>query len=248
MQPSSPWFFLYHFAPPHFPFCGIMATGWDTDPVDTYSSIFYLIAGFILLRMSKKSPPIIKNIAYIPFVLTLGSILFHMSFTYVFLIADFLGIFYLTFYGISLNLTRLNAIKPTKVGKYSLIGTLVWAMLMIVSYPLKIHSGLIMVPLLITFLSSEWLCYKKTSGVNYKNYWIAFALCCLGYICMLLEGPPLRLGCRPGIFFGKLQLHGLWHLLSATMIIFVFRFYNQKSITTLLTCGNKKSPNSGASH
>jgi len=230
MQASSPWFSLYRFAPPNFPFCGVMTSGWDVDPIDTYSSVFYLIAGFILLKMAKRSPPAIRNIAYIPFVLTIGSILFHMSFTYVFLIADFIGIFYLSCYGISLNLSRLGVIDASKIVPYSFVGTLIWSTVMAIAYPLKIHSGLFMVPLLVTFLSSEWLCSKKHPEVNYRDYAIAVFMCSVGYICMLLEGPPFRLGCHPGQFFQKLQLHALWHFLSAAMMIFVFRFYNQKPI------------------
>lgn len=235
MQASSPWFSLYHLAPPNFPFCGVMASGWDLDPIDTYSSFFYFIVGFILLKMAKNSPPLIKNIAYIPFILTLGSILFHMSFTYVFLIADFIGIFYLSFYGISLNLVRLEAMDSSKVVKYSLVATLLWSTVMAVAYPLKIHSGLFMVPLLVTFLSSEWLCSRRHLKVNYRDYFIAVSMCGVGYLCMLLEGPPLRLGCLPGEFFEKLQLHAIWHFLSATMMIFVFRFYNQQAIVDSLS-------------
>ncbi|MCR9206023.1 MAG: hypothetical protein NXH75_15680, partial [Halobacteriovoraceae bacterium] len=89
-------------------------------------------------------------------------------------------------------------------------------------------------PILAVFLYSEWLCSRKENGVSYKDYGIAFALCTAGYLCMLIEGPPMRLGCLPGPLEGKLQLHSLWHLLSASSMIFVFRFYNQLPIKEAL--------------
>lgn len=248
MIETSPWYKIYQFAPPHFPFCGHMGQGWNADPIDTYSSIFYVIVSLILFKMAKKAPPILRHIAYVPMVVSVGSVLFHMSFTFVFLVADFLGIFYLNFYGINLNFARLGKVEPSKVAKLSLGGTLLWGFLMAFTYQFKFHSGLLMVPLLFVFLLSEWRCFQRERGVSYKSYGGAFVLCTLGYICMLLEGPPMRIGCLPGPLFGKVQLHTLWHLLSASSMIFVFRFYNQAPIKEALHCRYSHSGEDQESH
>lgn len=230
MLENSPWYKLYKFAPPHFPFCGDMAQGWVLDPVDTYTSAFYLFSSYFIYREAKSAPRILKNIAIIPIFVTIGSILFHMSFTFTFLVADFLGIFFLNFYGIFLNLTRLKKLNPSKVPLYSFYGTLIYAVLMALTYHYHIHSGLLMLPILAVYLGSEWLCSRKEDGTSYRSYWMAFFLIAGGYMAMLIEGPPLRLGCVNGPFKGYLQLHSVWHLFSATSMIFVFRFYNQRSL------------------
>jgi hypothetical protein len=231
MLESSPWYKLYSFAPPHFPFCGEISQGWVADPVDTYSSLLYIFASLLIFKEAKRgAPPILRNIGYIPIVVALGSILFHMSFTFTFLVADFLGIFFLNFYGIFLNFRRLNIVAREKIGLYSFIGTVIYAILMGLTYQLNIHSGLLMLPLLFVYLSSEVICYRQEEGVSYKSYWTAFLLISFGYGAMLIEGPPFRLGCLIGPYYGKVQLHTIWHFLSALSMIFIFRFYNQEGI------------------
>ncbi len=228
MPESSPWYSLYKFAPPHFPFCGTLNDSWVVDPVDTYTSIFYTFVALFMYFQSKKSPKVIRNIAWIPFVVTFGSILFHASFTYTFLVADFLGIFYLNFYGIHLNFVRLGKVDKSKVAKMAFGATVIYGILMALLYKAKIHSGLLMVPILFVYLQSEWRCSKIEEGVSYKPYFGAIILAGLGYLAMLVEGPPLRLGCLPGPWQGKLQLHTIWHLMSALSMVCVFNFYNQE--------------------
>ncbi len=207
-----------------------MAQGWVLDPIDTYTSVFYLISALFIYREAKSSPKVLRNIAIIPLFVTFGSVLFHMSFTYTFLVADFLGIFYLNFYGIFLNFRRLKKVSLIRIPLYSFFWTAFYAFLMAISYRYRIHSGLLMIPILGVFLGSEWMCFQREEGVNYRPYLKAFFLIAGGYTAMLIEGPPLRLGCLEGPFKGMLQLHSVWHLLSASSMVFVFRFYNQLAL------------------
>lgn len=235
MPESSPWYQLYKFAPPHFPFCGTLTDHWVVDPVDTYTSFFYTLISIYMFYLGKDSPKLIKRIAWIPLVLTVGSILFHASFTFVFLVADFLGIFFLNFYGIHLNFVRLGKVEKDKVLKLSLAATFIYGILMAAFYQTKIHSGILMIPILFVFLQSEWRCHKIEEGVRYKHYFLATLFSGLGYIAMLVEGPPLRLGCLPGPLEGKLQLHTVWHFMSGLSMISVFKFYNQKALHSKLS-------------
>lgn len=230
MPESSPWYHLYQFAPPHFPYCGTIHDGWIIDPVDTFTSFFYSVVAFIIYQQAKNGPKELKNIAWIPLVVTVGSILFHASFTYTFLVADFLGIFYLNFYGINLNFTRLGKLDKSKIASNALWTTLGYGVLMALMYKLKIHSGLLMIPILGIFIWSEWRCSKIEPDMKYKYYFLAVLLSALGYACMLIEGPPLRIGCLPGPLEGKVQLHTIWHLLSAASMVCIFKFYNQETV------------------
>ncbi|GEM_PF-5356828 len=230
MLKNSPWFELYTFAPPHFPFCDEFNADWVLDPIDTYSSFFYTIVAVIIYFQGKHSPKALRQMAWIPFFLTFGSILFHMSFTYIFLVADFLGIFFLSFYGINLNFVRLGKVEKTKVIRLSMAGTILYGLLMALLYSIKVHTGLLMLPLLFILIQSEWRCFKLEKEVDYSTYKMALALIVLGYIAMLLEGIPFQLGCLEGPFKGKLQLHLIWHLFSAISMVLIFRFYNQEGI------------------
>lgn len=204
------------------------------DPVDTYTSVFYTIVAYLMYRMAKGQPKVIRNIAWIPFAVTFGSILFHASFTYTFLIADFLGIFYLNFYGINLNLVRLGRLEESKVAGHALWTTLGYGFLMAVMYKIHLHTGLLMIPILGVFMWTEYKSWKIEPDTRYKYYWLAILFSGVGYIFMLIENPPFRFGCVPGPLYGKLQLHTVWHFMSATSMICIFKFYNQKSITKKL--------------
>lgn len=230
MPESSPWYQLYKFAPPYFPYCGDFNANWVLDPIDTYSSFFHTIAALVIFYQGKHSPKVLRQLAWIPLIITIGSILFHMSFTYAFLIADFMGIFFLNFYGINLNFARLRKVDKEKVFRLSLGLSVIYGLMMALTYKARVHTGLLMIPILFILLQSEWRCFKKNKEANYKHYFIAVGLTALGYVAMLLEGPPFRLGCVEGALKGKLQLHLIWHLLSATSIVFIFKFYNQKAL------------------
>ncbi|MCR9206198.1 MAG: hypothetical protein NXH75_16565, partial [Halobacteriovoraceae bacterium] len=65
MLETSPWYFIYKLAPPHFPFCGEIGQGWNADPIDTYTSAFYLIVALIIFKLAKNSPPLLRHIGYV---------------------------------------------------------------------------------------------------------------------------------------------------------------------------------------
>lgn len=227
MDQLSPWYQLYQFAPPHFPFCGRILNGYIADPVDTFTSIFYFFIGLYLYRMSRREPKSIQKHFYIiTFIVTLGSILFHMSFSYVLLMADFLGIFILSFYSIGLNLIRLGQIKKDGFYQKVFLAGLLYLVTMVISYQVKFHSGILMIPLILLTLLTEIQAWRKDQQVNYKYLILTTISLSLGYICMLLEGAPFRVGCYQTAYY----LHSFWHLLSALSFVFIFKFYQQFKI------------------
>ncbi len=227
MDSLNPWYPLYSYAPPHFPFCGVMSPGYITDPADTYTSFFYLLAAYLIYLKSRSSKGTIQYYFYlIPVIITVGSLLFHMSFTYIFLMADFIGIFILTFYCLAMNLLRLDQMKTGHFLKKVYAVGFFYMFSMIISYKINIHSGVLMIPPLAYTAYLEIKCFRLHKNIQYKNFLIGCSLAFIGYLFMLFEGIPFHIGCEGTPFY----FHSIWHLLSAISFYFIYLFYEQFNI------------------
>jgi hypothetical protein len=223
MNALSPWHSLYSFAPPPFPFCGKIVDGFIADPADTYTSFFYLIIGLLIYLKSKYYNQSIQNKFYIiPIIITIGSILFHMSFTFVLLMADFIGIFILSFYCIGMNLLRLKKIKCNRFYTRIYCAGFLYTFLMVLNYNI-FHSGLLMIPLLSYAAYLEFKCFKANANINYKYFIISVSSASTGYLFMLLEGKPFHIGC----FGTPYYFHSIWHAMSAICFYYLYLFYDQ---------------------
>ncbi len=224
MNPNSPWYSLFMFLPTPFPYCGNSNADWIHDPVDTWSSLVYLLAAYWMYQKSKslKDSPLSK-MYWIPILITIGSILFHTSFTYIFLMADFFGIYTLNFFCMGLNSMRLGSTNGRHVLLKALCFSMIWTFSMLITHRYALSSGLTMIPPILGTLWLEIRCLKHDTNTRYLNFFIAGFLITGGYIVMLLEGKPWHIGCN-GPY---LHLHTWWHLLSAISMIFIFKFYLQ---------------------
>lgn len=227
MPPSSPWYNLFQFAPPLFPFCGEASSGLLSDPIDVYSSLIYLVVGLYLLRRERDY--LLRVLGYVPIIIFFGSLFFHMSFTYVGLVFDFLGIIFLNIYGVYLNLYRLQLNRnPKKILWHTVLTTSLYLSIFVTGYFYKIHSGIIMLPLLFALLFSEGqLFLKAEKKSHYKDYIWATLLISAGYVLMLLENRPFFIGCDKSHYSEWLQMHTFWHILSAVSFVYVHRFYKK---------------------
>jgi hypothetical protein len=224
MTSLNPWYRLYSFAPPDFPFCGEIVNGFISDPADTYSSLFYFAVALLLFIKSRSKQFSGQSQFYaIPILITIGSILFHMSFSFVFLMADFFGIFMLTFYCIAMNLIRLKIIGISYFYRRIFIAAALYTSTMIIAYKFHFHSGVLMIPLLIVLAVLENKCFKTNKNIDYKSFIIGCSLAFIGYVFMLLEGKPFHMGCAGT----ALYFHSVWHLFSACSFYYIFLFYQQ---------------------
>ena len=142
MDTNSPWYELYKLLPTPFPYCGESNNSWVHDTMDTWTSLFYTAVSFWMYYKSKnyrKSP--LGQLYLVPLIITLGSILFHISFTYIFLMADFFGIFTLTFYCLNLNRLRLSEVKKP-IMRQSIIFSSIWIFSMLITYFLNLAVDL----------------------------------------------------------------------------------------------------------
>ncbi|TNF25266.1 MAG: hypothetical protein EP319_16590 [Deltaproteobacteria bacterium] len=224
MNTDSPWYPLFNLLPTPFPYCGESSASWIHDPVDTWSSFLYLVAAYWIYQKSRRledSP--LKSFYLIPVIITFGSILFHTSFTYIFLMADFFGIYTLNFFCMGLNRVRLGGTDNRHVFIKSIGFSAIWTFSMLLTHHFKLSSGFTMIPPIITTLILELRCFKSEQNTQYKNFFIAGTFITAGYVMMLLEGKPWHIGCD-GQY---MQLHTWWHLLSALSMVFIFKFYLQ---------------------
>lgn len=228
MDVNSPWYSLYQLMPTPFPYCGESNPHWIHDPMDTWSSLFYVLVSIWIYRKSKAyRSSALGQMYLIPLLISVGSILFHMSFTYIFLMADFFGIFTLNFYCLNLNRLRLSGTQNSSILTQSILFSSIWVLSLLMTFSLKLSSGLTMIPPILVTLWLELRCYKSEKKSSYVNFWPAVFFIITGYIFMLLEGKPWHMGC----FGPVLHFHTLWHFFSAVSIVFIFKFYLQFSVT-----------------
>lgn len=196
--------------------------------MDTWSSLFYVLVSIWIYRKSKAyRSSALGQMYLIPLLISVGSILFHMSFTYIFLMADFFGIFTLNFYCLNLNRLRLSGTQNSSILTQSILFSSIWVLSLLMTFSLKLSSGLTMIPPILVTLWLELRCYKSEKKSSYVNFWPAVFFIITGYIFMLLEGKPWHMGC----FGPVLHFHTLWHFFSAVSIVFIFKFYLQFSVT-----------------
>src|SRR6476469_2090017 len=97
-DPSSPWYTLSEMRRPNVKWCEGQNNSWIIEPANTWSNLAYLIVGFILLQKARKDQS--KGLkAYGPVLIALAfcSGIFHTSYTFVFQILDFFGMYLLTY-------------------------------------------------------------------------------------------------------------------------------------------------------
>lgn len=208
------------FRPPTIQFCEANLCSHVTQPANTLSNLaFFLVAYWIFFVKEKKFFFLSLSFSLISFLIGLFSATYHASFTFFMQFFDLSSMFLLAAFLLSINLYRLELFSYFMIYGSTFLLTLLSSLILI---QFKSYGILIFFVLLLSVALSE-ICIKFQQVVTYKNYFISLGLFLFGFLIWCLD--YFRIWCNPNQHF--IQGHGIWHILCAVSIYFLYLFYTE---------------------
>jgi hypothetical protein len=220
---------------PNHCFCEAIGNGFIRQPIDAYSNIAYLMAGFGIIGYLLLSNPYEEKTSaqtHLPrnlfllfglasIAVGIGSFLYHAGFTFMGMELDddtmyLIGSFML-FFG-------LAHLQPFSLKKF-----LVWFLLLNLSLETLIYfypvvRGLIFGLLILAAIYSYWIAVQRGRMINQVRFlsW-SLGIFAVAYFVWALD--DLRLVCYPNSIF---QGHSLWHILTSVAIFITFLYMDSE--------------------
>ena len=215
---TCPW---SGWAPATIQFCEKPICAWITQPANTWSNLFFIIAGWFIWQAARKNQRsdllIVGGSAVF---LGFASGLFHASGTFFFEFFDLAGMFLISSMMVTLNARRWLRLSNSAVIAMFLALTLSGMGIMLIER----WAG---IPIFGTHiamaLTIELIVHLRGDRVLYKDmfYMVGSFAAAFSFWIGDITG---RL-CDPGNHF--ISGHGVWHTLNALAILFLYRFYRQ---------------------
>jgi hypothetical protein len=213
-------------APASVRFCEQELCAWVTQPANTYSNIFFLVAGFFIVRHFPKHW-MMWILGFSSGALAVASGLFHASSTFFFEVFDMLGMYCIAAIMIVGNLRRLGffAKKESAVFAYCIyVGLILSALVVNILLP---SSGIAL------FATYMWLAltleleiHVRTDYYNYR--FLAAAVMCFGVSFAFWLADIQGWWCNPDRHW--INGHAIWHFLNAFTIVLFAYFYARSGI------------------
>lgn len=227
LAPQCPWYELSEMAKPNVKWCEATQCGWITEPANTWSNLAFIISGLIIWYLArKKNQKSLTLIGQVGVFVGACSFVYHMSYTMVLQVFDFVAMY--AFVGVLLlfNLRRLEKISREKQLPFFFGLVIGCTALFMAFYALKIPMQIIVAVLVVAFIVSEFMARKKLpTKPNSKNFIFAFLSLGVALTFTLLD--VTRTWCNPDdhIFQG----HAIWHVFNALTIFFIYKYFEQFS-------------------
>lgn len=207
-------------------FCEQSLCGWIRQPGNTWTNIAFLLAGFAILRAARRDGfEHLRGIALIALATGIGSAFFHASETFIGRLFDYGGMYLGAAYMLAVNLRRWRgwSHRAIRIVFWSSAAAPLLLMTFNDEYARSVYAleGLFCCGLVEAILFFR----QRRIGprVQYRwliGYWIVF-LIAFGFWWL----DKARLLCDPGNHW--ISGHGVWHLLNALALYFVYLFYRQ---------------------
>jgi hypothetical protein len=224
MQPGCPWSELSSWMLPNVKWCEAQQCSWIVEPLNTWSNFSYIILGFIMWYLARKEGS--KTMALFgPSAIACGSFsfLYHMSYTFVFQVGDFLGMYIFTGLICLLNMRRLGWISVENQVKYFLAFIVFFTALTPVVHFLGLPiQGIVFIHVIFFIWSEFKLRNLNKFKPNYKWLYLGLFFIIIAISNTLLD--LTRTICDP---HGWYQGHAVWHLLSAIAVACTYPFFRQ---------------------
>lgn len=218
-RPAPPWpagCFWSGFTQPDIRHCEENLCGVIAAPADTWSNLFYFAAAFYLLRQPGRSSKLLGGcVAFIG----LTSFIFHASYTFLFQVGDYAGMFCLVWVLFGLNLRRAG--KDASLLALGAGGTIASTAVLVLAHNMGFPVQPVFALHLAALILSEAFVAKRST--DYRWFLGALALSAAGFACWMLD--YTRVWCDPNDHLW--QGHAAWHLLTALSFLPLARFYRQ---------------------
>lgn len=220
MQFSSPW---DQFPPATLEFCEELLNGWIRQPANAWSSFGFVAIGTYLWFKTPVNKAWLHIFAIGSILVGLTSAIFHSTMTFAAQFFDVSSMFLTSGMLVTLNLMRLGWIQSKHIYKAL---ALMQAMAMLLMYSLQGSSGEQIFSLQVTFivLSEIFLIRRDKPGIRKYRWWTAAAFS-YGTATLIWILDIRKIWCNPENHF--FNGHVVWHLLSALVVLFLYRFYEE---------------------
>ena len=219
LPPGCPW---SGWTPPNVDWCEEELCAWVTNPANTWSNAAYLLFGFWMWRLARRSGrPELALFGPASIAVGLFSGVYHASYTWFLQFFDFVGMFVFCFVVVTLNALRLGWIEARHRTAFYLAGTALFSALVPIAFELGFPIQAIVFFLIVAMLAQEFALRGRTRGADYRPYFAALALLTAAAVCSALD--VTRVWCDPQNHW--LQGHAAWHVLSAASLFALYHFY-----------------------
>lgn len=225
MTPGCPWVNWREIALPNIKYCEQTLCQWVSEPANSWSNIGYLLVGVLFFWIARNEKS--KALRYYgPAAIWVActSFLFHMSVTYFFQVADYLGMFLYFYLLLIQNLIRLGKLKQSTIIRNVWGTSLLTLGMTYVTTLLHFPVQLYVVFLIIAILVTETMIYRRlTRAVDYGYFF--GSITAIGAAAVFSALDLSRQWCHPEQHF--LQGHALWHLFGALALLLSYFHYRQ---------------------
>ncbi len=223
---SSPWYRLSEWRKPNLKWCEAQNNSWIMEPANTWSNLAYLLAGaFIAVHSRKFQSRAIRSYAWVMIAMGLCSAIYHASFTFVFQILDFFGMYLMTSLMILIQLRRLGWIREAMnpVNFWSLVaGTTALTVWCDFYTEFPIQAFILVQTLLI--IGAEILIYRRSKpkpNLNFFGAGVAFMAIAITFSAL----DASRVLCDPDNHW--IQGHALWHVFSSIGVTMMYLHHSR---------------------
>jgi hypothetical protein len=226
----NPW---THLAPATMRYNETVVDGLLRQPANAWTNAMYIIVALMVLRsvMKREDRSVLALMPAIAALIGFTSFLYHASNTFLFQFLDLSSMFLLSGLLIGLNLHRAGWIEARHMPPL-FFGVVLASSALLFTIRGRIGAAIFAAEIVAAIAVELFIVFRKEEGARYRDYLIAFALFVAAYIVWVLDFT----GHTP--FDGGnhlMQGHGLWHIINAFCIYFLYRFYGQFSFVPLFT-------------
>ena len=225
MQPGCPWYKLSSLGLPNVKWCEATRCSWITEPANTWSNLAYIIAGIIIFMMLKpENRKTSKWFGATLIFVGFSSFVYHMSYTFVFQVLDFIAMYVLTVLMIVINIKRISKITDRQMFQVFNLAVAFFTIVTVVFYYAKVPIQSLVLILSIAIASTEvYIRFKLKQRPKYLYYWLGLFFILAAATFSALDAS--RILCFP--YHPYIQGHAIWHVLATVSLYFIFLFYRQ---------------------
>ncbi|MBL7715188.1 MAG: ceramidase domain-containing protein [Bdellovibrionales bacterium] len=229
---GCPWESIASAAPPNVKWCEESLCSWIAEPALTWSNLAYIVAGLIMIQLSRKLPKnsLIQWFGPAAILVGIGSGFYHASINFYSQLVDFfvMDVFCVLLILAGLRRLHLRYFKIAPV--WILIASAIIVVLTVVMDQLHLPIQLIILAMILVITGFEIAIAIQDHGSFFPSsrspYFFVSLLCFVaGITASTLD--VTRMACNPENHV--LQGHAVWHLMSALGLLFSFFHFRQHS-------------------
>ncbi len=226
LENSCPW---SHMEVATIKYCENNLCSWITTPANTWTNLSYIIIGvFLCVQFLKAKKNLDLFFGLVVLAVGISSFLYHASFSFVFQIFDYMGMYLFSSMLLVLNAKRLGWLKDKALVPVYLLLTIVSCIPFIISKG-SLGRGVFGFHILLVIIT-ECLATKiqkeKGASVQHRSFFLTLVFFFVAYGFWILDSSGIW--CDPNNHY--VQGHAIWHVVNSLCFLSSLKFYRQFEI------------------